>query len=72
MGEPPMTYVTAWRMDVAARLIRTEGLPLARVAERVGYASEAAFHRAFRRAHGVTPGAFARDRTTVLDRIAAL
>jgi AraC-like DNA-binding protein len=69
LGEPAMAYVTAWRMDVAARLIRTEGLPLARVADRVGYGSEAAFHRAFRRAHGVTPGAFARRRTTVTDKV---
>jgi AraC-like DNA-binding protein len=69
LGEPPMAYVTAWRMDVAARLIRTEDLPLARVAERVGYGSEAAFHRAFRRAHGETPGAFARRRTSALDQV---
>ncbi|WP_374457652.1 AraC family transcriptional regulator [Nocardioides sp.] len=60
LGEPPMAYVTAWRMDLAARLVRERGLPLARVAERVGYQSEAAFNRAFRRAHGMTPGAFAR------------
>ena len=64
IGEPPMAYVTTWRMDVAARLVREERLPLARVAERVGYQSEAAFNRAFRRAHGVTPGAFARRDTT--------
>ncbi|MBJ7355999.1 AraC family transcriptional regulator [Nocardioides sp.] len=60
MGEPPMTYVTSWRMALAARLVREERLPLARVADRVGYRSEAAFNRAFRRAHGVTPGVFAR------------
>ncbi|HEX6150216.1 AraC family transcriptional regulator [Nocardioides sp.] len=60
IGEPPMAYVTTWRMDVAARLVREERLPLARVAERVGYRSEAAFNRAFRRAHGETPGTFAR------------
>ncbi len=64
VGEPPMAYVTTWRMDVAARLVREERLPLARVAERVGYQSEAAFNRAFRRAHGVTPGVFARRDTT--------
>jgi AraC-like DNA-binding protein len=69
LGESPMAYVTAWRMDVAARLLRTENLPLARVAERVGYQSEAAFHRAFRRAQGVTPGAFARNETTVLEQV---
>lgn len=60
MGEPAMAYVTAWRMALAARLVRDERLPLSRVASRVGYRSEAAFNRAFRRAHGVTPGVFAR------------
>ena len=60
LGEPPMSYVTAWRMDLAARLVRERALPLARVAERVGYQSEAAFNRAFRRAHAMPPGAFAR------------
>lgn len=69
VGEPPMAYVTAWRMDVAARLVREEDLPLARVAERVGYQSEAAFNRAFRRAHGLTPGVFARRGTTFIDRV---
>ena len=44
-------------------------LPLARVAERVGYQSEAAFNRAFRRAHGVTPGAFARRGPAFLDLV---
>jgi AraC-like DNA-binding protein len=44
-------------MDVAARLVREETLPLARIAERAGYKSEAVFNRAFRRVHGLTPGA---------------
>jgi AraC-like DNA-binding protein len=69
LGEPPMTYVTAWRMDLAARMVREGDLPLARVAERVGYQSEAAFNRAFRRAHGITPGAFARRGTSVRDHL---
>ncbi|MFC7494002.1 MULTISPECIES: AraC family transcriptional regulator [unclassified Nocardioides] len=69
LGEPPMSYATAWRMDVAARLVREDDLPLARVAERVGYRSEAAFNRAFRRAHGVTPGAFARRGPAFLDHV---
>lgn len=60
VGEPAMTYVVGWRMDLAARLVREGGLPLSRVAERVGYRSEAAFNRAFRRAHGMPPGEFAR------------
>lgn len=69
LGEPPMTYVTSWRMDVAARLVRERELSLARIAERVGYQSEAAFNRAFRRAYGVTPGAFARRDTSVLEHV---
>lgn len=60
VGEPAMTYVTRWRMDLAARLVAERELPLAAVAVRVGYRSESAFNRAFRRAHGRTPGAFAR------------
>jgi AraC-like DNA-binding protein len=67
MGEPAMTYVTAWRMALAARLVRHERLPLSRVAMRVGYGSEAAFNRAFRRAHGVTPGVYARQEEAPLE-----
>ena len=66
LGEPAMSYVTAWRMDLAARLVRERGLSLARIAERVGYQSEAAFNRAFRRAHDLTPGAYARRDPAVL------
>ncbi|WP_435741727.1 AraC family transcriptional regulator [Nocardioides sp. SYSU DS0663] len=62
VGEPVMGYVTAWRMDLAARLVEEGDAPLSRVAERVGYRSEAAFNRAFRRAHATTPGAYARRR----------
>jgi AraC-like DNA-binding protein len=69
MGETPMSYVTAWRMDLAARLVQERSLPLSRVAQRVGYRSEAAFNRAFRRAHGLTPGAFARRGSAFLDRV---
>ncbi len=50
MGEAPMAYLGRWRMLQARDLLSTTGLPLADVAERVGYGSEAAFSRAFRRA----------------------
>jgi len=71
LGEPAFAYVTAWRMDLAARLVREQTLPLSRVAERVGYRSEAAFNRAFRRAHGLTPGAFARRGSTFVEHTGA-
>ena len=56
VGAPPMTYLAGWRLDQArADLVRTD-LPIAAVSSRVGYGSEAAFSRAFKRHHGMTPG----------------
>jgi AraC-like DNA-binding protein len=69
MDEPVMAYVTSWRMDLAARLVRGGGLSLGRIAARVGYRSEAAFNRAFRRWHGCTPGAFARRGATFQEQV---
>jgi AraC-like DNA-binding protein len=56
VGAPPMQYLTRWRMIVAAGLLRNDQANLARVAEGVGYESEAAFNRAFKREYGVSPG----------------
>lgn len=58
VGQPPLTYLTWWRMTVAARLLRETDLPLAAVARQVGYASEFAFAHAFKREHGEAPGRF--------------
>jgi len=55
VGEPPARYIARWRVHVAADLLRTQSLSTAVVAERVGYASEDAFARAFRRHAGVSP-----------------
>ena len=60
VGEPPLKYATRWRMDRAAGLLRTTDAPIARVAERVGYDSEAGFGRAFKRHTGLSPAAFRR------------
>jgi AraC-like DNA-binding protein len=57
-GQPPMAYVTAWRMTVAARLLREQAGPLREIARRVGYDSEFAFARAFKRAVGHPPGRY--------------
>jgi AraC-like DNA-binding protein len=57
-GQAPMTYVTAWRMSVASRLLREERQPLREIAGRVGYDSEFAFARAFKRAVGQAPGRY--------------
>ena len=61
LGEPPSRYLTRWRVRLATRLLRSPGMSVAEVAARVGYESEAAFARAFRRVLGITPGAFRRE-----------
>ncbi len=59
VGEPPLTYLTRWRMRLAAGLL-SEDVSLTEVAERVGYESEAAFSVAFKRERGVSPGRYRR------------
>lgn len=56
VGEAPMQHVTRWRVYHASRLLRDERATLADVAGRVGYESEAAFSRAFKRWTGRPPG----------------
>jgi AraC family transcriptional regulator, alkane utilization regulator len=56
MGQAPIEYVTSWRMQLAADRIRNSGDSLAAIAADIGYESEAAFNRAFKRVTGVTPG----------------
>ena len=58
---PPMQYLTRWRLQRAARLLE-EGRTASQAATAVGYQSEAAFHRAFKRLVGVPPGAWRRGR----------
>ena len=55
LGEPPLTYLTRHRMRLAARQLAHSALPVGKVAEQVGYASEAAFSQAFKREHGLSP-----------------
>jgi AraC-like DNA-binding protein len=59
-GEPAIRYVTRWRMQVAQSALETEGATVAELADRLGYKSEAAFARAFKRVVGVAPGAVKR------------
>ncbi|BCL15041.1 AraC family transcriptional regulator [Micromonospora sagamiensis] len=62
VGEPAMSYVTRWRMHLAATALRDEGATVAELASRFGYRSEAAFARAFKRVVGSPPGAVRRTR----------
>jgi AraC-like DNA-binding protein len=61
VGEPVMTYVTRWRMEVAVAALREEGATVGQLADRLGYRSEAAFSRAFKRTVGVAPGSIRRS-----------
>jgi AraC-like DNA-binding protein len=56
LGQPPIEYVTNWRIQLAAERIRNSSDSLAAIAAEVGYESGAAFNRAFKRVTGVTPG----------------
>ena len=58
IGQPPMQYLTRWRMQLAAGLLRDTKAKLVEVALAAGYESEAAFSRAFKRETGVAPGAW--------------
>lgn len=60
MNMTPMAYLTQWRMQLARHALRHGREPVADVAERVGYGSEAAFVRVFRKEAGLTPAAFRR------------
>ena len=60
VGQPPMQYLTSWRMQRGAQLLREGKATVATIAQEVGYDSEAAFARAFKRSVGLPPAAWRR------------
>jgi AraC-like DNA-binding protein len=62
VGEPAMQYLARWRMHVARTWLREGNVRLGELADRLGYQSEAAFSRAFKRLVGISPGAARRRR----------
>jgi len=60
LGEPPMHYLAKWRLHVAAERLRGTHMPMARIAEQVGFESEEAFSRAFKRQFGLPPATWRR------------
>lgn len=62
IGQAPMQYLTHWRMQVASGMLRDTNAKLLQIALEVGYESEAAFSRAFKRAVGVSPGAWRKEK----------
>ena len=61
VGEPAMHYVARWRMHLAFTWLNEDRVTLAELASRLGYQSEAAFSRAFKRFNGISPGAVRRN-----------
>ena len=61
LGEPPLTYLARWRMQLAARKLQTTQDTVLSVAADVGYESEAAFNRAFKREFGVPPAQYRKN-----------
>jgi AraC family transcriptional regulator, alkane utilization regulator len=60
LGMPPMQYLAQWRLQLAAQQMRLGDRPLATIAEAIGYESEAAFNRAFKREFGQPPATWRR------------
>jgi len=64
IGSAPMEYLTQWRMVLAANFLCRSNAPLARIAEDVGYRTDTAFIRAFRREYGLPPATWRRQQST--------
>jgi transcriptional regulator GlxA family with amidase domain len=62
VGEPPMTYLTRWRLTLAGDLLQAPDATVSRVARGVGYANAYAFSTAFKRQRGITPTEFRQQR----------
>ncbi len=58
LNEPPMAYLTRWRLQLGAQMLASTSYSVAQIAAEVGYESEAAFNRAFKREFTVPPGRF--------------
>ena len=58
LGEPPMSYLTRWRLQIGARMLKSSNRSVAEIAAEVGYESEAAFNRAFKREFEAPPARF--------------
>jgi AraC-like DNA-binding protein len=64
VGSAPMEYLTQWRMVLAGNLLCRSNAPLTQIAEDVGYQTDTAFIRAFRREYGLPPAAWRRQQST--------
>jgi AraC-like DNA-binding protein len=66
MGEPPLTYLTEWRMQLAEELLADPDRTVAQVARAVGYADQFGFSNAFKRRKGLSPTEYRRLETATI------
>lgn len=71
VGESPMRYLAGWRIQLAKQLLR-DGVNISEVSERIGYESEAAFNRAFKRTTGSPPASWRRKMLAVATSLASI
>jgi AraC-like DNA-binding protein len=64
VGQPPLTYLTWWRLTTAARMLQTTDVPLSTVAQRSGYGSAYSFADAFKREYGISAGRYRQQHRT--------
>ena len=64
VGQPPMRYLAQWRLQLASDLLRSTDDSLAEIADRIGYESEAAFSRAFKRRFAASPAIWRKNQTS--------
>jgi AraC-like DNA-binding protein len=72
LSQPPMTYLTRWRLQLAARSLEKTSHGVAEIAASVGYESEAAFNRAFKREFGWPPARYRREKKGVAQESCAI
>jgi AraC family transcriptional regulator, alkane utilization regulator len=72
LGQSPMSYLSTWRMYLAAHMLGTSGQTIAAITEQIGYDSEPSFYRAFKRAFGVPPASFRHEHARAISPHASL
>lgn len=71
LGEPPLSYLTRWRLQLGSQMLCSTSYSVAQVAAEVGYESESAFNRAFKRQFGAPPARYRLQAKTAINRRAS-